>query len=817
MDRAPDGMIQRRSVLKTIGGIGAAAALTGTMTGSSLAAHDDDEYRGVRVNQVGYPIDEAKRAIVTSQAMDVDSVSSFSVVDAETGQSVYEGSLSSAMDDEFGTDHTVKWADFSDLDESGKFVVVAGEEESYPFEIGEASEIYAPLLRDVGRLYTLKRSNTHVDDPYTGLDIGPGHTQDEQAVVAEPNGDWLEDYEAGDTISVPNGWYDAGDYGKYVNPAGVTVAQLMLAYERNPEAFHIGQFHIDDAVDDPDLGTMPDVLVECKQALKFLQQMQRPNGSLFYKLAADEWPGMDEAPEDDDRTRYVFGTSSAGTAHAAGAMAMAARVYDDHDPAFAQEMLEAAEDAWAWLSDNPDLVWETSVDQDEGSGGYGRNDFDEPDRYWAAAELYRTTGDQTYDDWIVNTDLSWGGFDGEDEVPGDVEGPIDWNNPVGLGQYAYYQSGGTEAGTGQDDDSSAAAGLTSPFWVGERYVGEPSADAHDVYTTGVYDFYWGLLKSGISRGVQGLWAKEVYEDSVDYEPHWYTNEEFSDTIVGPLHHALGRSATGYSYVTGYGEKSTMRPHDRTIQSQDMDEPIPGMLVGGPHNSDSIGDEGDCTVDHVDADTVDLMSYIDEHCSYATNEWAINYTAPLFMMLAEIVGEITETPEPEPLEWDQDPGTEQPTAPADQWTNEVTETEIELGWDGVSEADTYNVYLNGSLEEETTDTVVTITELNPDSRYEIGLSSVRDGEESDVETTTVSTLGGGETEGPPEFDGYSPEDTTGDNLANDFTGNGETTTTDVNVFFENVDRSSVADHPDHYDFTGNGEVSVSDVIELFEQI
>lgn len=156
------------------------------MTGTAFAGHDD-EYRGIRVDQVRYPLRGGKRAILTTQAMDVESVSSFAVVDADTGETVDQGNLSPAMDDEFGTDHTVKWADFTDLDEPGEYRIVAGDEESYPFRVDEASEVYAELLRDVGRLYTLKRSDTHIDDPYTGLDIGPGHGQDAEAIVAEPD------------------------------------------------------------------------------------------------------------------------------------------------------------------------------------------------------------------------------------------------------------------------------------------------------------------------------------------------------------------------------------------------------------------------------------------------------------------------------------------------------------------------------------------------------------------------------------------------------------------------------------------------------
>ncbi|WP_207591317.1 glycoside hydrolase family 2 TIM barrel-domain containing protein [Halomontanus rarus] len=77
--------------------------------------------------------------------------------------------------------------------------------------------------------------------------------------------------------------------------------------------------------------------------------------------------------------------------------------------------------------------------------------------------------------------------------------------------------------------------------------------------------------------------------------------------------------------------------------------------------------------------------------------------------------------------------------------------------------------------------------------------------------------GGSGDEPPAIDGTVPQDTTGDGLSNDFDGSGSTTTTDVNVFFENVDNPDVADYPEYYDFDGNGQVSVTDVVELFDSL
>ncbi|MCU4972731.1 hypothetical protein OB955_08260 [Halobacteria archaeon AArc-m2/3/4] len=87
----------------------------------------------------------------------------------------------------------------------------------------------------------------------------------------------------------------------------------------------------------------------------------------------------------------------------------------------------------------------------------------------------------------------------------------------------------------------------------------------------------------------------------------------------------------------------------------------------------------------------------------------------------------------------------------------------------------------------------------------------------IEIDEIRFVDAGTGAGPPAIDGTQPADTTGDGLYNDLTGSGSTTTTDVNVFFENVDNPDVADYPQYYDFDGNGQVSVTDVVELFESI
>jgi endoglucanase len=845
----------RRTVLKTAGGIAACSALGLFATGSAAASHNDDG-TAVRVNQVGYPKDSHKIANVTSEFIDVSSVSSFEVQDANTGESVHSGALSSAMKDGSpGSGHTVKRADFSDVTTAGEYRVVVGDHESHSFTIGSPDDVYGDLLADVGRLYTLKRANADIDDPETGLDIGPGHMNDKNAIIAEPRtSDFLKEHSAGDTIDVTGGWYDAGDYGKYVITHGVTIGQLLLAYERNPEAFSTGQYNFPSSLDDPDIGTMPDVLAEVKYGIEFLTKMQRPDGALFYKLSGKSWPGMDVSPTEDDQKRYVFGLSSAGTAMAVGAFAVAARVYRDHDPEYADRMLSQAKKGFQWLRDHPNVVWEKSVDQDSGSGAYGRSSNDAADRYWAAAELLRTTGDSTYDDYIQNDLHRYEKYDGTMvALPAKVRSPIDWTDPISLGHYAYVKADGQAS-------EVARTALVKAVYLTQRYqTGYP--DIHnDAYTTGLYSYYWGCAKSGVSRTTQTMWGVEMSTKS------WISKDSvYWKWAMEPVHHVLGRSATGYSYVTEYGELSTQNPHDRIIQSQNMDEPIPGMLVGGPHNNVFTPSlESDTTSEHVTKSTPPALSYYDDHGSYATNEWAINYTAPLFLALADVPGmkaEADSEPDPTPKaqigvdlsmkEVNRD-GTTKALITLSSAPNGLSGFKLKVSVEGTSIAtitdaslpntlkasdggtkvadDGSSVILNAAdlqqnIQDGAQDVELATVTLKGQSQGEteiaVAVKTINNDDESAISVKTtgamLSVTTGTGTDVEPIVDDKIPTNIDDDPLYEDLNGNGDLDFNDTVLFINHMDKAVIRDHTSAYDFNGNGRIDFADAVSIFQEV
>jgi len=556
--------------------------------GDDAAAVGEVTFDGkdIKVNQVGYLPDAPKIAVLEGHA-DADR---FMVVDAATMAVVHEGEIGPAHLDVHSGER-VRHLDFTPLAEEGEYaVVVPGAGSSRKFRIAR-NVYYAPFF-DALRSYTLGRSGLAIDDPVTGFRHAAGHTQDAEAKldIDHPHAP------AGTVVDVSGGWYDAGDYGKYVPPGAVTAAQLLLAYERRPEKFGVGQLKFPPGFE-RDVPGLPDVLAEVKYELDWLLKMQRPDGAVYHKVSGLTWPGMIR-PEEDTQPRYVFGMTTYGTGMFAGAMAMAARVYEPFDAGYAARLLGAAERAFGFLEANPRLIVLKSEHQDNGSGGYDKNG-DEDDRFWAAAELLKTTGDPKYDAYI------------REKLPHLLQRDpiiIGWGSTIALGQFAYATA---EAG----DPEIKAKIAQRLVKAADDIVGRIGRDGYR-YSLTSNEYSWASVKNGLAKAQLLLLAHEL-------EP----KETYLHGALDQLHYTLGRNAVGTTYLTGSGTEMPDHPHNRLIISTGTY--IPGLLVGGPNK---FG--GDPQLDRLleRESPPPAKAYLDVSGSWASNEYAIDYNAPLVFVL-----------------------------------------------------------------------------------------------------------------------------------------------------------------------------------------
>ena len=189
------------------------------------------------------------------------------------------------------------------------------------------------------------------------------------------------------------GWHDAGDYGRYIINSGITTGTLLWAWELYGASLH------DFALQIPESGSkVPDFLAEIQWNLQWMLLLQDKDGGVWQKQSRDDYCSF-IMPQDELGPNYVIGTGSApykgtcATADLAAVMAIAARCYSSYAPAFSQQCLNAARAAWSWCQNNPNVFFKNPA-------GIHTAEFGDSDCHdellWAAAELWRTTGDAAF-------------------------------------------------------------------------------------------------------------------------------------------------------------------------------------------------------------------------------------------------------------------------------------------------------------------------------------------------------------------------------------------------------------------------------------
>ena len=127
------------------------------------------------------------------------------------------------------------------------------------------------------------------------------------------------------------------------------------------------------------------------------------------------------------------------------------------------------------------------------------------------------------------------------------------------------------------------------------------------------DFEWG---SNAVASNQGIVCIDAYLISKD--------KKYLEAALSNADYILGRNAAGYCFLTGAGTRSTRKPHHRPSFADGISDPVPGLLAGGPNP----GKQDKCNYAFSEPET----TYLDEDCSYASNEIAINWNAPLVYLL-----------------------------------------------------------------------------------------------------------------------------------------------------------------------------------------
>ncbi|XVV01631.1 glycoside hydrolase family 9 protein [Actinosynnema sp. CA-248983] len=634
----------------------------------------------INADQVAYAPGLPKRATLTSTATTPQTWTLKNAAGATvaTGQTTPKG-LDAASGD---STHVI---DFSSYDTVGTgYTLSVGADTSFPFDI--SADRFKQLRYDALAFFYHQRSGIEIQAQYVGDTYArpAGHLN-----VAPNKGDnnvpCKADIACGYTLDVRGGWYDAGDHGKYVVNGGISAWQVLNTYERalrlgDASALGDGKLNIPEKANG-----VPDILDEARWEVEWLLKMQAPDGMAHHKIHDAEWTGLPLLPHQDPQARRLSATSTAATLNLAAVAAQAARIWKTIDPAFSAKAQAAAVKAYAAAKANPNKI----ADPNDGTGGGAYSDDKLADEfYWAAAEMFATTGEASYRADVTGSTLYKGrsldqrGFDWGSTGPlGDITLAIVPNGLPAADVAAIRQA-----------FTTTADGLLSQL------------------TTLAYPAPYKTLDGTYEWGSNGLVANNA---SVLALAHDFTGAaKYREGVFEVLHYLLGRNPVSYSYVTGYGTQPVKNVHHRHWANQ-LDSSLPtappGVLSGGPNSGlqDPIAARllpgckpQKCFVDHIEA--------------YSLNEVTVNWNSA-FAWIANWAAEKSSSAPAD---------TTPPTVPGAPVASDVTATGAKLTWtastdpeSGVKDYDVVAVEGDALRVVATvTGTSYTVTGLRPDTAY-----------------------------------------------------------------------------------------------------
>ncbi len=511
------------------------------------------------LNQVGYISHMHKTAAFTGSG------SYYQIIEAKTNKPVYSGTIPEAVYDEASGDD-VSILDFSTFNMHGNFYIKIGRMRSHVFSINNAPfrAVKNALLKG---LYYNRCGETKTQ--FAG-EYAHDECHTEEAVLYE-NHDRKMD--------VSGGWHISGNYAKYVTLSAVMLGHLLYAYRLYPRAFR-DNINIPESSDD-----MPDILCECRYELEWLLKMQGRDGGVYHKACTLDASGF-VLPQNDKETVYVFPKSHQATANFAAITAQAAMIYRSFDAEFAETLEVAAINAWIWIMNNPHYKpFENPSDVSYQTTGDIPDDNYYDDLFWAVCELYSLNGDYVFHEKV------------REYYPKIGRAGFDICDVGGFGVAAYSI---TQRKTYPDILHKMKTNLrisADNLYSISQKSGYASAIQPDDY---VLDSNLNILTSGITLA----FAYNMLEC-----------EEYLQAALEQLNYILGKNPVGTGFITGIGTVCVKNPHHRLSGFDDIDAPVPGLVVNGPNKIKS----DEFALWNIPNDTPPAKCYFDSALCFSSNE------------------------------------------------------------------------------------------------------------------------------------------------------------------------------------------------------
>ena len=600
----------------------------------------------IRLDQFGYPVNARKIAVISNPIVGYNNAQTFTpgsvyqVKKVSDNSIVYTGMPAAWKG---GILHTqsgdkVWWFDFSNLTVSGSYYILDVEKnvKSYEFNIGD--DVYDNVAKAATKMFYYNRRGFAKSDTYAGIwaDNAPAFNNPNQDLEARLISDKTNPATAKD---VSGGWFDAGDYNKYVTFAFTPLSDMLLGYEEKPSAWS-------DDTNIPESGnSIPDLLDEVKWELDWLLKMQNSNGSLMSKVGNAIGQSMDALPPSTiPQAQYYGAASTSATLTGAMAFALGAIQYKSltSNPsmvAYGNSLQTAAINAWNWSVANPNVLFVNAGNFDSADAevdNYSRNIY----KMCAAVYLFALTGDNVYKTYI---DANYETFNSVKPINNYT---IPYEQHLNDAVLYYAKTIGATP--------SVAANIKMRLGNVIKNQAEclPSFKSQeDAYRSFLKDndHNWGStkIKSSAANNLTSAILNNL--DATN-------TERYREASIGYIHYIHGTNPTGFSFLTNMGsygaENSVTKMYHAWFGASGSfsGNTPPGYLVGGVNKfyQPDASYTGPLSALTPPLGQPVAKSYKDWDTSWPQNSWqitepAIYYQAAYLRMLSKALGGIPAPP------------------------------------------------------------------------------------------------------------------------------------------------------------------------------
>lgn len=605
-----------------------------------ISSNDEErQYPFIKVNQVGYTCKGKKNAKVSCfEKFGSLSGKKFEIINKETEKIVFSDILSDAITDKAISGESVYEINFDSVTEKGTYFIripnanlntlaltPRDKEEnlntdtivSVPFQIGD--DIYNEMLSDMSKYYYYQRQGIDLEEKYAGEFARKNLHPDDISVIR-----WSDrNNPDAETFDVSQGWYDAGDYGKYVSPAATSVENLLLAYELFPQEFE----NINPNIPETDKSNKlysdsPAILSEIKWELDMLLKLEHPDKDGSFYVAANYKNGTIYIEDTLYSTSdYNSGSnetdlrSHLATADMAAMLAHAYIVYKDipEYTDFAEECLNTAIRSWKWINDSSNEK-HMSIGAANRTYTFTQEELDRS-MYWTAGALFRaskTAGKNAdeYENYLISN------CENENVNTCFTGNSLGYSHKgrsfLGFFHYLYQN----------DNPSDKIKTVFSKFEPWRKRIINYDSFGTDYPEWG----YWWGSNMVLAQSSMTLLLGSIITDGKDNIP-----DEVLNSNQSAFNYILGVNPISFSYVSGYGENSVKNIYSAIYSKDAKLTPYKcpkGYVTEGANSSNNrhlSKYNGKC--------------YMDSDAEWTTNENTIYGNAAMIFLTVAVMAEM----------------------------------------------------------------------------------------------------------------------------------------------------------------------------------